>query len=117
YLDGLADQHEFDLVAEFAALFPVDVISTILGVPEGERQQVRLWVDLLLHREEGNPNTTHEGVEAALHMAGYFLELDRAKRRQPDGILISKLTDAVLVDDDGRAQRLSDDDVAAFSVL
>jgi cytochrome P450 len=83
YLDALVDRHEFDLVAEFAALFPVEVISAILGVPEGERQQVRLWVDMFLHREEGNPNTTHEGMEATLHMAGYFLDLARTKRRRP----------------------------------
>jgi cytochrome P450 len=117
YLDQLSGRNEFDLVAEFAALFPVEVISTILGVPAGERQQVRLWVDTFLHREEGNPNTTQEGMEASLNMAGYFLDLARLKRHEPDGLLISKLTDAVLVDDDGQAHHLSDEDVAAFSVL
>ena len=117
YLDALVDRNEFDLVSEFAALFPVEVISAILGVPEGERQQVRLWVDMFLHREEGNPNTTHEGVEATLRMAGYFLDLARAKRRRPDGLLISKLTEAVVLDEEGHEHRLSDDDVAAFSVL
>jgi cytochrome P450 len=117
YLDALVDRSEFDLVAEFAALFPVEVISAILGVPEGERQQIRLWVDMFLHREEGNPNTTHEGMEATLQMAGYFLDLARAKRRRPDGLLISKLTEAALLDEEGHEHRLSDDDVAAFSVL
>ena len=117
YLDALVDRNEFDLVAEFAALFPVEVISAILGVPEGERQQVRLWVDMFLHREEGNPNTTHEGMEATLHMAGYFLDLARTKRRRPDGLLISKLTEAVVLDEEGQEHRLSDEDVAAFSVL
>ena len=117
FLDALVGRSEFDLVAEFAALFPVEVISTILGVPEGERQQVRLWVDTFLHREDGNPNTTQEGMEATLRMAGYFLDLARAKRRTPDGLLISKLTAAVLLEDDGTEQRLSDRDVAAFSVL
>ena len=117
YLDALVDRSEFDLVAEFAALFPVEVISAILGVPEGERQQVRLWVDMLLHREEGNPNTTHEGMEATLNMAGFFLDLARAKRRRPDGLLISKLTEAVVFDEEGQEHRLSDEDVAAFSVL
>ena len=117
YLDELSGRKEFDLVAEFAALFPVEVISTILGVPAGERQQVRLWVDTFLHREAGNPNTTLEGMEASLEMAGYFLDLARLKRREPDGLLISKLTQAVLVDDDGRERHLSDEDVAAFSVL
>jgi cytochrome P450 len=117
YLDALVDRSEFDLVAEFAALFPVEVVSAILGVPESERQQVRLWVDMFLHREEGNPNTTHEGMEATLHMAGYFLDLARAKRRRPDGLLISKLTEAVVLDEEDQEHRLSDDDVAAFSVL
>jgi cytochrome P450 len=117
YLDALSGRNEFDLVAEFAALFPVEVISTILGVPEGERQQVRLWVDTFLHREEGNPNTTQEGMEASLNMAGYFLDLARLKRREPDGLLISELTEAVLRDDEGRDHHLSDEDVAAFSVL
>jgi cytochrome P450 len=116
YLDALAGRNEFDVVAEFAALFPVEVISTILGVPEGERQQVRLWVDTFLHREAGNPNTTQEGTAALLDMSGYFLDLAGAKRRSPDGLLISKLTAAVLRDD-GNEQRLSDRDVAAFSVL
>lgn len=45
------------------------------------------------------------------------MDLARLKRREPDGLLISKLTEAVLVDDDGREQHLSDEDVAAFSVL
>ncbi|HEY1831651.1 MAG TPA: cytochrome P450 [Acidimicrobiales bacterium] len=117
YLDALTGRKDFDLVTEFAALFPVEVISTILGVPEGERQQVRVWVDTFLHREEGNPNTTQEGMEASLHMAGYFLDLAKLKRREPDGRLISKLTEAVLADEDGNDQHLSDDDVAAFSVL
>ena len=117
YLDALSGRNEFDLVAEFAALFPVEVISSILGVPDGERQQVRLWVDTFLHRDEGNPNTTQEGMEASLNMAGYFLDLARLKRREPDGLLISKLTESVLRDDEGMEHRLSDEDVAAFSVL
>jgi cytochrome P450 len=116
-LDGLVGRGHFDIVAEFAALFPVEVVSSILGVPEGERQQVRLWVDTFLHREAGNPNTTKQGIEASLHMAGYFLELARSKRVDPDGLLMSKLIEAVLEDDEGNTHHLSDEDVAAFSVL
>jgi cytochrome P450 len=117
FLDELEGRGEFDIVAEFAALFPVEIISGMLGVPEGDRQQVRHWVDTFLHRETGNPNTTNEGIEASLNMAGYFLELARHKRQERDGLLISKLIEAVIVDDDGVSQYLSDEDVAAFSVL
>ncbi|HMG44715.1 MAG TPA: cytochrome P450 [Acidimicrobiales bacterium] len=117
FLDRLVGHREFDVVAEFAALFPVEVISAMLGVPEADRQQVRIWVDTFLHREKGNPNTTQAGMEASLNMAGYFLELARDKRRHPDGLLVTKLIEAVVTDEDGEEQHLSDDDVAAFSVL
>ncbi len=116
-LDGLSGRAEFDVVSEFAALFPVEVISSMLGVPEGERQKIRVWVDTMLHREEGNPNTTQEGMDAALRLAGYFLDLTRFKRAEPDGLLMTKLIDVVLEDADGTGHHLSDEDVASFAAL
>src|SRR6266702_551452 len=41
YLDKLAERERFDLVDEFSAPFPIQVISGILGVPESEREQLR----------------------------------------------------------------------------
>jgi len=117
FLDRLDGRSSFDVVEDFSALFPVEVISAMLGVPAGDRQQVRLWVDTFLHREEGDAGTTQAGIEASLHMAGYFLELAQAKRADRDGLLISKLIESALVDEDGVEQHLSDADVAAFAVL
>jgi cytochrome P450 len=117
FLDELDGRTDFDIVAEFAALFPVEVISAMLGVPAPDRQKVRHWTDTFLHRESGNPHTTPEGATASLEMAGYFLDLARQKRAERDGLLISRLTEAVLRDEAGEEQRLSDEDVAAFSVL
>src|SRR5205807_206901 len=37
FLDQLQERESFDMVADFAALFPVEVISTMLGVPPSER--------------------------------------------------------------------------------
>src|SRR3984893_2956352 len=54
HVQALAGEDHFDLVADFAALFPVEIISSMLGVPAGERQQIRLWTDGFLHREENN---------------------------------------------------------------
>ena len=45
---------EFDLVADFAALFPVEVISAMLGVPAPDRQQIRHQVDAMLYRAAGS---------------------------------------------------------------
>src|SRR6202046_3112682 len=69
FLDALDGREEFDIVADFAALFPVEVISAMLGVPESERQQVRHWVDTMLSREQGNARPTDVGIEASLAMA------------------------------------------------
>src|ERR1700727_3640871 len=43
YVETLNGRQNFDVVADFAALFPVEIISSMLGVPAGERQQIRLW--------------------------------------------------------------------------
>ena len=60
-LDPLAERDEFDVVADFSAPFPVEIISRMLGVPEGERQQIRHWLDLTLHREPGEMDPTPRG--------------------------------------------------------
>jgi cytochrome P450 len=117
FLDQLTGRESFDMVADFAALFPVEVISTMLGIPEGERQQIRLWTDEFLHREPNNPNATHDGVLASFAMHAYMLELAKHKRRSPDDLLISRLVETTIEDEDGTVHRMSDDDIASFAVV
>jgi len=117
FLDQLTGRESFDMVADFAALFPVEVISTMLGIPEGERQQIRLWTDEFLHREPNNPNATHDGVMASFAMHEYMLELARRKRRAPDDLIVSRLVETTVEDEDGTLQRMSDDDIASFAVV
>ena len=59
-----ADPQRFDVVQEFAAFFPVEVITQMLGVPAERRQQVRQWVDTSLHREPGQIEMSAEGQQA-----------------------------------------------------
>jgi cytochrome P450 len=117
FVQRLVGRDEFDMVADFAALFPVEVISTMLGIPEGERQQIRLWTDEFLHREADNPSATHEGIVASLAMHEYMLELARHKRRSPDDLIISRLVDTTFEDDHGTLHQMSDDDIASFAVV
>jgi cytochrome P450 len=117
HVQALADEDYFDLVADFAALFPVEIISSMLGVPAGERQQIRLWTDGFLHREENNPFATKSGVAASAAMGEYFLDLAREKRRKPDDLIISRLVTTTYEDESGVTHRLTDQDIATFSVL
>ena len=48
------DPTSFDAVDDFAALFPVEVITSMLGVPAADRQQLRLWLDKGLERNDGH---------------------------------------------------------------
>lgn len=105
-LDALSGS-EFDLVADFSAPFPVEVISEILGVPEADRQQIRHWTDALLHREPGNPKPTQAGMEAMLHQVGYLHALAGEKRRHPTDDMFSRLIET----------GLSDEEVAGFGGL
>jgi cytochrome P450 len=117
FLDDLDDRAEFDLIADFAALFPVEVISAMLGVPGPDRQQIRHWVDAMLFREAGSAQITEGGMVASLELATYFMDLVKEKRRNPDDLIISRLIEVSAVEADGSARQLSDDDVAGFSVL
>jgi cytochrome P450 len=117
HVGALAGEDHFDLVADFAALFPVEIISSMLGVPAGERQQIRLWTDGFLHREENNPFATESGVAASAAMGEYFLDLAREKRRNPDDLIISRLVTTTYDDESGVTHRLTDEDIATFSVL
>src|SRR5271155_2150936 len=64
YLDRLEGREQFDVVADFAAPFPIQVISGMLGVPRADREQLRHWFDLVLHREEGEHSPPPEGIAA-----------------------------------------------------
>jgi cytochrome P450 len=107
YLDPLVGQPTFDLTADFAGPFPVEVICEILGVPDGDRQQIRHWVDEMLHREPGDPEPTQAGMEAGLNTILYVLDLAKEKRRHPTPDMLSGLVDA----------GLSDEEIAGFGVL
>jgi len=117
YLTPLEDRADFDLVAEFSAPFPVEVISTMLGVPPADRQQIRHWTDVLLHREPDTPGVTQAGMEAALYQVQYFIDLIAEKRRVPGDDMISRLTTVEVTDEDGASHRLSDGEIAGFAGL
>ncbi|HET8619059.1 MAG TPA: cytochrome P450 [Acidimicrobiales bacterium] len=117
FLAPLADRDTFDVVADFSALFPVEIISRMLGVPEGERQQIREWLDLSLHREAGQVDATPEGQAAVLETAGYFHALAAEKRRHPQDDMLTRLTQVTVDRGDGVETGLDDNEIAGFAGL
>ncbi|MBA2610028.1 MAG: cytochrome P450 [Actinobacteria bacterium] len=117
FLEPLDDRERFDAVADFSALFPVEIISRMLGVPEGERQQIRHWLDVGLHRERGQMDPTPEGMEAMLHAGIYYYGLVAEKRQSPGDDMLSRLTQVAVDRGDGIETGLDDEEIAGFASL
>src|SRR3546814_14415715 len=56
FLDELAERAPFDAVADFSALFPVEIISRMVRLPAGARQPTRHCPDPPLHRAPAEPH-------------------------------------------------------------
>jgi cytochrome P450 len=117
FLAPFDDAESFDAVADFSGPFPVEIISRMLGVPEGERQQIRHWLDIGLHREPGQMDPTTEGMQAQMEAGLYFYELAETKRRDPGDDMISQLTQVEVDRGDGETTRLDNKEIAGFAGL
>ncbi len=117
FLDRLNGAPEFDTVADFAAPFPVEVISRMLGVPEGDRQQIRHRIDAGLHREPGQVAPSPENEQATLENGIYFHELTVEKRKNPSDDMLSGLTQVTVDRGDGTETGLDDAEIAGFAGL
>lgn len=111
------DPDGFDAVQEFTAPFPVEVITTMLGVPEEYAQQVRFWIDESLHREVGQIEVDEKGMLANVESAMFYLDLVQKRRADRKDDLFSKLIEAEVERDDGTMEKLNDLEIAAFASL
>ncbi len=112
YIDRFAARGACEFVADFAGRLPMDVVSEMLGVPESDRDMLRGWSDLVLHREEGVRGVPKQGVEASARLLQYFFQLVASRRKQPGEDLASALL-RVEVDGD----RLDEKDIIGFCYL
>jgi cytochrome P450 len=112
FLDSFVEEGECDLIARFAALLPSDVISTLLGAPESDHQDLRIWTETLMHREDGVVKPPAAADDAAKNLLGRFSELIEEKRKKPADDLISALLAAEL---EGR--RLEHREILGFCFL
>jgi cytochrome P450 len=117
FLRPLEGRDSFDVVADFSALFPVEIISRMLGVPEDMRQQIRHWLDIGLHREKGQLDPTAAGIEAGQQQGAYFYGLAAEKRVRPGDDMMTRLTQVTVDRGDGTETGLDDEEIAGFAGL
>jgi hypothetical protein len=89
-LDGRA---QFDVMADFAILVPIDVIARILGVDDTRLAEFREWSEgvILTLNPFRTPEQTSVLVAAAIALSDYMKELIGARRAEPRDDLVSDM--------------------------
>jgi cytochrome P450 len=111
------DPNQFDVVEDFSALFPVEIITRMLGVPDEHRQNVRLWLDKTLEREPGMIEMAEAGIQASINTATMYHNLIQERRAEPRDDMISSLIAAEVAREDGTPTRLDDLEIAGFASM
>jgi cytochrome P450 len=112
YLPGIVERGRCDFIGDFAARLPMDVISEMLGVPPKDRDELRRWADMVVHREEGVTGIPPGAAEGVSNLLAYFNDVLAERRTAPRDDLTSALL-AAEVDGD----RLDHVEVLAFLFL
>lgn len=102
----VASDEPIDFVQEIAAPFPILVISELLGIAQGDRQDFRRWSDAVIEAPDASSEDASLGL---VELAGFMSEHIEAKRLQPGDDLVSLLLGSEI---DGRP--LSNDELFMF---
>ncbi len=95
-LDRASERGRIDLIEDFAAPIPVEVICNMLGVPEGERSPLRGWSLAILGALEPvlTPQQEALGNRAVVEFVAYLKGLVAERRkalRDPEQDVLSRL--------------------------
>jgi cytochrome P450 len=84
-LDVMAEKREVDLIEDFAAAIPVEVIGNLLGVPRDERGPLRAWSLAILGALEPviPPPVFERGNQAVAEFLRYLEDLIARRRARP----------------------------------
>jgi cytochrome P450 len=107
-LDAAADQGRLDLIGEFAAAIPLEIIGNLLVVPHEERAPLRDWSLAILGALEPALNAAQleRGNRAVSEFVAYLQDLVARRRRSPGDPQHDVLTRLIEGEVDG--ERLSE---------
>lgn len=92
-LAGLADQHRFDLLGDFAQPYSIRVIATLLGAPTDDSDLLLGWSHAIVKMYELSPTVSQAqaAIAASTDFIRWTAELISARRAEPQDDLITAL--------------------------
>ncbi|MBO0794403.1 MAG: cytochrome P450, partial [Ktedonobacteraceae bacterium] len=103
-LDARKQQHQFDLVQDFAYPLPVTIICRLLGVPPEDEPRFRGWSSALVRtldpKESLSEVEVQQATQSLTQMTEYMRQLSETRRAHPQDDLFSALVTGD--DPDGR---------------
>jgi cytochrome P450 len=96
FCDQVADRAEFDLVSEFAARVPIEVVRDLFDTPDGDREQFLRWGSVLAGTLDGiRTLAERRAVHRAVTELTAFLDEKIRERRDGSGTdVISRIARA-----------------------
>lgn len=113
-LDRAAQRSSIDLIGDFAAAIPLQLIGDMLGMPEGEREPLRDWSLSILGALEPvlNPEQFERGTKAVddfkIYLRGLIERRSREQKVDEAEILSKLIAASALAPGEGTGDRLSD---------
>jgi pulcherriminic acid synthase len=114
-IDGFRAAGRVELVGEFSARFPINVIVDMLGLDQADHARFQRWytsIIAFLGNLAQDPQVAAAGERTRTELAAYMLPIIRGRRAAPGEDLLSRLC---LAEIDG--VRMSDEEVKAFISL
>lgn len=110
----LANDGQFDLLADFAEPLPVFVIADLLGVPRSAVSELRRWSQDIVKMYEVNPSEkeTEEAQNSCKEFSEFISGLAEQRRKNPKSDLIT-----ALVEVEEAGERLNEHELIAMCVL
>jgi cytochrome P450 len=115
FLDPLRDASSFDYLEEMAAKVPTMIIGALLGVPDADQNQLRIWGDQSMKYEDGRRSP--ETAAAYKNLDEYMTAMIDDRVQQPRDDMISDLLAAEMTIHDGTTRRLNAHEVLSFFSL